>query len=323
MSRRSYRLCFCVVTALVALGCGDKITAPPGLDEPFSMYGILNPRLPTQTLLVSPIEDLLEPMGETIDAAVRSTDLESGDVRVWKDSVVVNETGQLDHVFWADFRPQFGSRHRIEVTRSDGASSFVEVDVPGRVTIDQIDTGTRFLRVTIEGEEVRLIRFDLTYVVRFYDAEVDTLGPAAAYTFARSGEALRRSAGWRVDVNLDSDYALAKSAYFADYFEDFDDNAEPSECAGLGLFELRVSLTIGSDDWDPPEGVFDPRLLVQPDLISNVENGFGFVGGGYKEERSLHPSEAALADTWFYDFLEDRRPEAGSCPGGPVGRMHR
>ncbi len=32
--------------------------------------------------------------------------------------------------------------------------------------------------------------------------------------------------------------------------------------------------------WAPPGGVFDPDVLVVPGALSNVENGYGFIGAG-------------------------------------------
>jgi hypothetical protein len=252
-------------------------------------------------------------VGDSIDAAVTSTDLGIGEIHVWRDSVSANETGHLDHIFWADFRPEFGSRHRIEVTRSDGESSFVEVDVPGPIRIKEIDTRTRYLLVTIEGENVRLIRFDVTYGVRLYDAEADTMGPSARYTFSRTGEALRRTEGWRVDINLDADYESAKSSYYTDHQDQFDGFVKAPECMGLGLFEMNVSLTVGSADWDPPGGVFDSDVLSHPEAMTNVENGLGFVAAGYDEERTLHPSAESIEDSWFFDFIQERRPTSAGC----------
>ena len=66
--------------ALIALttGCEEDVASPSGVEGPFSLNGIINPRLETQTLLVSPIEDLLKPLHSLIDAVVISQDRTSG-----------------------------------------------------------------------------------------------------------------------------------------------------------------------------------------------------------------------------------------------------
>jgi hypothetical protein len=296
-----------ILTLLV--GCEDDVAGPAGVDEPFSMYGIINPRLKQQTLLVSPIEDLLYPLDSSIDAEVTSTDLTTGNEYAWKDSVVANETGQLDHVFWAEFRPEFGSRHRIEVVRSDGEVTSVVAEVPATVTIEEEDSGTRFHEVTTYGEAIRLIRVDVLYGVRGYIIGQDSLGPYSTYTFSRTGEQEKVEGGWRVTVNLNTDYEPMRSLYFLDHGWILSNPA----CAGLGLFDLTISLTIGSEDWNPPGGTFDPNVLVQPGTLTNVENGFGFVAGGYNEEHALYPSTVTLDETGFFDFIDGRTPEVRGC----------
>jgi hypothetical protein len=142
--RQIVRPATCVAIVVLLTACEDDVAAPSGVEQPFSAYGIINPRLNTQALLVSPVEDQLYPLADTIDASVRSIDLATGTQVVWGDSVVENETGQADHVFWAAFRPDFQSRHRIEIVRSDGALSTVEIDVPARIAIEEVETGTRY-----------------------------------------------------------------------------------------------------------------------------------------------------------------------------------
>jgi hypothetical protein len=44
---------------------------------------------------------------------------------------------------------------------------------------------------------------------------------------------------------------------------------------------MRFVIFIGDASWVPPGDEFDEDVLVQPDLFSNVENGFGFFGAGY------------------------------------------
>ena len=62
----------CVVSLLIILslaGCEEDVAGPTGVDEPFSLYGVFNPRLPVQTVLVAPTEDLLVPRsGDPLDA---------------------------------------------------------------------------------------------------------------------------------------------------------------------------------------------------------------------------------------------------------------
>ena len=44
------------------------------------------------------------------------------------------------------------------------------------------------------------------------------------------------------------------------------------------LYNVGLKITVASDDWRPPGGVFDPDVLIQPGTFSNVGVGFGFFG---------------------------------------------
>ena len=94
-----------IVLLTLTLGCEDDVAGPAGVHEPFSMYGIINPRLNQQTLLVSPIEDRLRELDDSIDARVTSTNLDSGTEYVWHDSVVANETGRSTTYSWRNSGP--------------------------------------------------------------------------------------------------------------------------------------------------------------------------------------------------------------------------
>ena len=51
---------------------------------------------------------------------------------------------------------------------------------------------------------------------------------------------------------------------------------------GIQFRDVTIRLIVANEAWNPPDGEFDPDVLVQPGLLSNVENGFGFVGAGYR-----------------------------------------
>jgi hypothetical protein len=136
-----------------------------------------------------------------------------------------------------------------------------------------------------------------------YESVYDTL------TFAE-GE-FRRDPGWRVDVDLDADYTLARASYQNEHAGALERFMEAPECAALGLLEMKASLTIGNLDWPPSES--NPNVTAYASAATNVENGLGFVAGGYDLELSLSPSPEALRDTWFLDLTDGKRPQAIRC----------
>ena len=62
----------------------------------------------------------------------------------------------------------------------------------------------------------------------------------------------------------------------------------------VGLFEMAMRVRAPSAAWVPPTD--DPEILPQPGVMSNVEDGYGFVGAAtYGAVRRPPPREAAEA----------------------------
>ena len=71
----------------------------------------------------------------------------------------------------------------------------------------------------------------------------------------------------------------------------------------------RVTRNVSDDhkpaanaEWDPPGGVFDADVLVQPGTLSNVENGFGFVGAGYRLSSTWIPLDTIIVGDSYFGF---------------------
>lgn len=308
---RKYPGLLLLVLALGTAGCTEDVAAPSGVDAPFSMYGILNPRLATQTLLVSPIEPLLYDLPETIDAVVTSTDLETGRTTVWRDSVITGEQGQLDHIYHADFRARFGGTYRVEVVRSDGAVSAAEAHVPGLVDVSWKDLPPTYLDVYVLGENFHLLAVDVVYVVRWYEKFGDPdpainpcEAPVGTYAFTYHDEILETEGGYRLRVDLDVDNERVLGGYQLEFGPL---RWQPGR-NGLALTGMEVRLLVAEPAWAPP--VFEASVLADPNVMSNVTNGLGFVGGGYNHDRRVFPGSELAGGTGFFDFL--MRPP-GQC----------
>jgi hypothetical protein len=79
---------------------------------------------------------------------------------------------------------------------------------------------------------------------------------------------------------------------------------------------MTLSAEVASEDWRPPGGVFDPEVLIEPGTFSNVDRGFGFVGGAYRTGATWTPEAAALARAGF-----QVSGFGGQCAGpGSLGR---
>ncbi len=294
-----------VIAASQLLGCLVDPTAAPPVEVPFTLFGVVNPTADTQAVIVYPVEPgLLEPLGpEPLDAAVHSTDLSTGEERLWRDSVVSDGPGNYSHIFWSDFRAEFGRAYRLEAVRSDGARSTVVVDVPELVRVEDHDDGSRSMVVSFRGGGFRLVKVELTYrlgLAASGDAGCENVEPFFGYTFSYAGAEARREDGWDLPVDLAEYVRFMEALVMQDVGNDL---LFADRDTRLALIALELRHTIGDETWDPPRGFLDRRILSHPGTLTNVENGLGFVGGGYRDSTRLFPSTDAVEEAGFYDYL--------------------
>ncbi len=272
--------------AVAASGCEDDVDPTLGIDSPFSLYGYLDPTADHQAIRVAAITDRLGDSTAVFEAAVTSTDLSTGATTVWRDSLVTFPTGATAHVYVADYTPRPGTTHRIEATAPDGSSTSVDVDVP---PIIQASVGNQG---SAPGE--------ITYPIRFEGAPRVLNGQLRLTVVGFPGE--DASAARRlvipiqaVPVEISPDVWQVTIPFLSAtrrYMEE-------EGLLGLGL-RLVVADYVGfvtGESWALP--TTDVDALVEPGTFSNVEGGFGFVGGGYFATARWTPSASVQSASGF------------------------
>lgn len=257
--------CWTVLAAilfmLVVSGCTDLVAPPDDIGRPFTIYGVLNPTDDVQALRVATFRPEIDADFEReIDATVSSTDLNTGETTAWRDSLVDFGDGRFGHVFSAAFQPVYGRTYRVEVLRSDGQLSSADVTVPPFVKgIALTENGSIIESLwpgppELNAPQITYIVEDVTCTIR--EVTVPANLPAEPFEF-----------GWRVRTDLVGNTDAIAAAF-----------APPG---ALVLRGVRIGAQVASAGWYPPNGVFDPEVLVDPNAFTNVQNGFGFVGAGY------------------------------------------
>jgi hypothetical protein len=292
-SLRSGRLLLALgVCAFVLAGCEEDVTAVLNTAYPFEVYGLLNPTADTQYVRVFPIEGRLNPSpGAPVDAVVTSTDLSTGQATAWSDSLVAYADGTHGYLFWAAFRPRGGQPYRLDVTRSDGArsSALVTVVRPPELSAPVVGTGvTQTVRLGGNGAHLRVL--EVAYWIKYnWTVHADTMVSLPYRELVQvEGDA------HRVDLLFDDDYLTLR--------RDLEHRGKYVRAYGVYPLEIWLRAMVTDAAWDPPGGIFDPEVLIEPGLLSNVENGFGFVGSGYVYERRLRLSEDELKAAGFEPY---------------------
>ena len=267
------------VVVMFAAGCETAISPIVGTTQPFTLYGYVGAEIDTQAVHVAPIRDQL-PLFDPdipIDAIVKSTDLDTGEERIWQDSLVFFSDDSWAHVFWSEFNAVPLHTYRIDVSRSDGEVSSATTTVP-QVPVAMVEApvviGSRLVNQRVRWSPV--IR--LVDVVVEYDVSPSVPGQpdqviSVAYEATASGD------DWVVDVELTDDFNFVSLFY---------------QETGVILNEIRMRVFSVDDAWVPPGGTFDFELLAEPGTLDNVENGFGFIGAGVRESVTWLPDDATL-----------------------------
>lgn len=279
---------------VIGLGCEEGVAPNLGTERPFTLWGHLNPKTDTHMVRIFEIEPTIRQVSpDPLDARVTSTNLVTGDVVTWQDSVVQLPDGDYRHVYWSTFDPPIDHRYRLDVVRSDGANSFAEATVPDTISLrvdEPISNLTNQAKqpISILGSPPALPRVDVTYII-FNADPVTAVSFGNVIVISYAGEARPSPEGFLLEIDLRRDRQ--------EIINELADRDEPT-----GIVEVRTMMLdvfVGDEQWVSPTGIFDAEFLVEPGSFSNVENGFGFFGAGYAEHIEFRPSEILLDRAGF------------------------
>lgn len=311
----------CVAAAVLALGgCESDINPIVGSDMPFTMWGFMNAGADTQYIRVYPISgELITERSSEIDAEVFSTDLTTGEKRQWSYEKVQFDGDVTGHVFWSPFRAVYEHRYHLEVVRSDGEASEAKVTVPAEADFSvEVQDGKTVFVVRIQGEIPTLIGLKVTYnsvnVPPTPRLESDPIHPPVLFpvTVSYDDEVRRDGQGWHMTVDLVRDESLVRS--------EFRDHCLITPTVpNIWLQSIEFTAVAADSSWRPPGGTFDPNVLVVPGTMSNVENGYGFIGGGEGMRILWTPTvEARLLAGYRAEPTCQSGPEPEKCVGPTV-----
>lgn len=302
-------MCLCLLAG-GAVSCDTAVDLPDEPPRAFSMWGALTPDRDTQTVRVFPMGSRLESLpGDTLDARLTSLNLETGRRRVWSDSVVRENDGDNVHVFWAPFTAEHGHTYRVQISDARRGTSRAEVTVPERVELEPLPHAGRRgqirARVRIPDSAPQVLpRAELDYLVQVgaADPQAGLLTNDVRTTVQVDNPIESASDGWRIRIPLD-EHAVQVDGRVGGLRQRHG-LFYTGPCCGLDLLMLTVEVTIVNEEWKFPSESLSPTVVAQPGLISNVENGFGLIGGGYEERVIVPvPDSVAKAARFRYDFF--------------------
>lgn len=322
------RICRCAAglavasAVLLSIGCETSVNPIIGEDRPYTMWGFFDAGADTQKVRVFSIEEFpgIDRPG-AVDASVTSTDLTTGEMRQWTYRRVTYADSATGHVFFSPFRTKHEHRYRLEVARSDGETASATVTVPPEmeVVIEQ-DPFNPSATAYIYGDVPNLISVAVRY-------EATNLPPLNSWPENRpvhptvffpvdvpyDGKGEQIPGGWRFYIDLAKDFELVQDAFKGACLV-------TGGAPDIALRRVEFRLFSADSSWRPPNGVFDPDVLVEPGTMSNVKNGYGFFGAGRMfNERWLPPAHVRRRIGYRYDRPCSLQPApVPSCMEPPV-----
>ena len=282
---RTLLLLSLATVALGLTGCEDDVDPTLGTDQAFTFYGYLDPTADRQALRVIPITATIDDGQVVTGASLTTTDLGTGAVVTWRDSVVTFGNGEQGTVFVADYSPAPGSTVQVKAVAADGREATATVEVPpvapAELEAPSVANGQAVYPVVVRGVP-RVISGRLRVFVTGLPSAPNEVTPL---TIPIENLSIQRSGSdWRLVVpflRATRDY-LERTALLG---------------AGLKLVEVEFAPFVTNEEWDT-RGL-DDEALVEPGTFSNVTGGFGFIGAGYRAPVRWVPSISTQARAGF------------------------
>lgn len=289
------RLPIVLASLLLLTACSEEVTAVTGTEMPFSIYSVFSPERDTQFVRVFPVEGTLTPVLDDgpLDARVTTRGVGSGEVRVWQDSVLQEANSQYTHVFWSPFRAEYGETYELEVVRSDEATTRAVAAVPPatEMVLLQPYINTQLTDpispVLVKGDAPRLRKIVTRDSVRYRIRSGDIL--TGVFAFDYTAPITRSDEGWEINLNLGLENWKIWQAGKGNIVARSD----------IQLLGMEMRLHVVNEDWAPLGDATEEEVLAQPNVLWNVENGFGFVGAGYHQSIKWLPPPDILDAAGF------------------------
>ena len=269
------RWCLPFIVLAGLIGCADSVDPFVDSGRAYTVYGMLDAHADTQAMRIFEIAGTLEMIrSEPLNATVTSIEIGSGMQHQWRDSVVQFANGHFGHVYWAAFRGDYNKTYAVEVKRPDG------VRTTARVTMPPAAEPIRLSPTLGDGYAVLPVLW--RNAPRLHDIRISYETSLGTFKFDYPLDQQVRPEGVVVDIYLSRDAR--------EIFRTL--NRERIPITDLRLTEVILAVLVSSSDWVPPGGVYDPDVLIEPGVFSNVENGFGFVGAGYDTLLAFDPPDS-------------------------------
>ena len=263
LARRSTKaVCTGCLAALLTLGgCDTDFDPIQQSDLHFSVFGFLDAAADSQFIRISPVRDSLAPSPQPIDAVVTLENLDSGQKTILQDSLFAFED-RFAYNFWTAEPIEHEATYRLRILRSDGAESTATVSLPPAYQDPELLLPPQMAAPISTTAAIRIR--DVEYLAEL----------RVVVTFHLPGQPA--DAAQSLTLNYLDRVAVLNTGLGVQFrpYNDFFGSIQ--RCPIVDDVQVMVAAT--GPEW-PDFLQIDAETQALPDVITNVENGVGFVGG--------------------------------------------
>lgn len=278
MKRTILSVFFILSTFLFASACNQTFEPLEENDKYFfTIFGYLDASADTQWVRIVPPREQIDSPPEVPEINVTLENLETGNTVVMKDSLFASGNGFNYSNFYTLEDIEAGQSYRVKAEHPDGRASQVTLKTPEEFPTplfleDFNRVPPRINSLFILGE-VNLIDVQTWWYVRVLGPGRDQL-KRYAFTY-------RNSAEWSPIYGGAYVVAFSGDEEFAEIRRQAD--VSPNTNSRVDVLYRQIYVAVAGPDWSPEIAALDDLLYSQPESLSNVENGLGYMVGVYSK----------------------------------------
>lgn len=251
-----------LAAALLLGACDTTIDPFQESNRYFSVFGFLDANADSQFVRITPVRDSIALAPDRpLDATVTLEALASGQTIPLRDSLFGFED-RVAYNFWSAQPLEHGATYRLRVARSDGAGSVVTVTLPAAYPDPELLLPEQ--RGTPVPSFTAAVR--ITGVERLADLRIRIKSHLPG-----------QQPGTQTIVLSFLDRVATLASGLGVQFRPYQDFFRHAPGCPI-VDDVQVTLAAAGPDW-PDFLVIDDETLALADVVTNVENGVGFLGG--------------------------------------------
>lgn len=263
-----------ICSSLILVSC-DQTFQPlkENSTVPLSIYGYLDASADTQWVRVTPIRKLINQPSVKPEMQVTLEHLETGNITVMNDSLFLFNDGFHILNSWSLKTIEPGQTYRIKAVRPDGAASQAQITLPGDFPAPTLlDRDGCRAEMRIEGlENLADVQSQWHVRILYLDQSNRLIFETERFYFIPHRKKAERVADGAYTVQIDTREELTQIRNQL--------LVPPGTSVVIQALSRQLYVASGGPEWNEEITSLSDIAFARFDLLSNVENGLGYILG--------------------------------------------